>query len=71
MTGILDEPLPFGELFDLGLRDYREAACSKSTMQWLQEGGMTHLDGKPVTFRVMDESPGGHNVIVRFGTVDP
>jgi hypothetical protein len=65
-----DGPLPFGELLDLGLRDYREAACSKSTVAWLRQGGMTSLDGATVTLRVMDECPGGHNVIVRFWTQD-
>lgn len=61
-----DAPLQFGELIDLGLRDYGEAACSKSTMQWLKAGAMTRLDGQTVSFRVMEECPGGHNVILRF-----
>jgi hypothetical protein len=36
-THILGEPLPFGELLDVGIRDYSEFACSKSTLSWLRE----------------------------------
>lgn len=67
---LADAPIPFGELVDLGQRHYREAACSKSTLQWLQGGGMTRLDGKDVRIRVMQECQGGHNVIVKIWTQD-
>ena len=60
-----DEPLPFGELFDLGIKNYREFACSKSTLSWLKNGAMTHIDGDKVVLRVMEEVPPGHNVIVK------
>jgi hypothetical protein len=65
-----DGPIPFGELFDLGYTDYREVACSKSTMSWLAGGAMTHVNGEPVTLRVMEEIPPGHNVIVKIWTQD-
>lgn len=67
---LLTDPLPFGELFDLGIRNYREFACSKSTLNWLKAGAMTSLDGDQVTLRVMEEVPPGHNVIVKVWTRD-
>lgn len=62
MQRVSDTPIPFGKL-ELCARDYNEFVCSKSTAQWLIEGGMTHLDGKRVWVQVMDELAGGHNVI--------
>lgn len=65
-----DEPLPFGELH-LHQPDYQEFACSKSTAQWLMEdGGMTHVNGKRVTLRIKDTCVGGHNVWVGYWTQD-
>ena len=65
-----DEPLPFGQLF-LCQDDYKEFACSKSTAAWLiQDGGMTHIDGRKVTLRIKDECVGGHNVWVGFQPED-
>ena len=59
-----DAPLPFGKLY-LWQPDYREFCCSKETAAWLQAGGMTHLDGLPVTLQVMDTLVGGFNVMVK------
>lgn len=70
MAHLLTAPLPFGEIFDLGYSDYREVACSKSTMEWLAGGAMTHVDGKKVTLRVMEEIPPGNNVILKIWTQD-
>jgi hypothetical protein len=60
-----DEPLPFGKIL-FGQVDYHEFICSKSTAKWLKEGGMTHLDGRPVTLTEKDELRGGKNVILGF-----
>jgi hypothetical protein len=67
---LADAPIPFGQLVDLGYRDYHEVACSKSTMSWLQGGAMTHVNGEKVSLRVMEEIPPGHNVIVKIWTQD-
>jgi hypothetical protein len=41
-----------------------EFACSVVTFEWLANGGMTHVNGEPVSIQVVDRMPGGHNVIV-------
>lgn len=62
-----DGPLPFGKLFDCGLVEYHEFACSVETFEWLRAGGMTHLNGEPVVLSVAD-CPSEHNVIVKAVT---
>lgn len=62
---IADKPLPFGKI-TLCQIDYREFVCSKETVDWLMNGGMTHLDGNPVYVTVSDELVGGHNVVARI-----
>jgi len=57
--------LPFGKLV-LGAAHYNEFVCSKSTVGWLCEGAMTHIDGREVSLQVKEECVGGHNVIVGF-----
>lgn len=44
----LENPLPFGKIWDAGMVEYREFICSRETFDWLRNGGMTHVDGKPV-----------------------
>lgn len=60
------EPLPFRRLLDCGMREYQEFACSRRTFRWLRfGGGMRVVDGRPVLVRIVEEIPGGHNVIAR------
>lgn len=65
--GCFDDPLPFGQLFDCGMVEYHEFACSLETFEWLRSGAMTHLNGEPVTLVVADR-PSVHNVIVKAVT---
>ena len=58
------DPLPFGKLVDCGIRGYREFACSWETFEWLRDGAMTHVDGKPVRLTVAEVAVGGNNVFV-------
>ena len=60
-----DGPLPDGQLFDAGTRSYGEFACSKTTLEWLTNGAMGSVDGKPVRLQVMEECVGGWNVLVK------
>lgn len=62
-----DGPLPFGQIVDCGLVEYHEFACSIETYEWLRDGGMTHLNGEPVTLSIADR-PSAHNVIVKAVT---
>lgn len=62
---LADEELPFGKLI-YGTTDYNEFVCSKSTAAWLQAGGMTHVDGRPVKVLVKDQFHGGRNVVAGF-----
>lgn len=62
-----DEPLPFGSIVDCGLVEYHEFACSVETYEWLRAGGMTHVNGEPVTLRIADR-PCEWNVIVQATT---
>lgn len=64
---LTDGPLPFGLLYDLGMIEYHEFACSVETFEWLRSGAMTHLNGEPVTLSVADR-PSEHNVIVKAVT---
>ena len=56
--------MPFGKLY-LWQPDYREFACSRETAAWLMDGGMTHIDGLPVSLQIMDTLVGGFNVMVK------
>lgn len=58
---LLAEPLPFGKV-ELVTTDYQEFACSKATAVWLQAGGMSSIDGQPVTLTEVDDF--GPNVMV-------
>lgn len=49
----------------MGMREYREFACSRRTFGWLAGGAMRSVDGMAVTLRVADECGGGPNVIVQ------
>lgn len=51
-------------MVDMGMREYREFACSRRTLRWLLDGAMTHVDGVAVVLTVADETCGG-NVIVQ------
>lgn len=51
---MLEAPLPYGRLVDLGMREYGEFACSAETAAWLQAGGMTSVDGRRVRVEVVD-----------------
>jgi hypothetical protein len=62
-----DAPLPFGQIVDCGLVEYREFACSVDTFEWLKAGAMTHINGEPVTLSIADR-PSEHNVIVKAVT---
>lgn len=62
---LADGPLPFGRLWDCGMVQYREFACSVETFEWLREGAMRVLDGVPVRLVVAERCVGGHNVIVK------
>lgn len=59
----LERPLPFQRIEDVGMRDYREFVCSEQTFAWLRDGGMTHVDGQPVSLQVVDRA--GANVFVK------
>lgn len=65
MRRVADAPIEFGKL-ELCQVHYREFACSVETFEWLQAGGMTHLDGVPVRLQKMDTMVGGHNVFVKI-----
>ena len=57
--------MPFGKLVDMGIREYREFACSRRTFAWLEGGAMRVVDGVPVVLAVADECGGGPNVVVQ------
>lgn len=57
--------MPFRKLVDVGIREYREFACSRTTLRWLADGSMRCVDGMPVVLWVADECNGGPNVIVQ------
>ena len=54
-----DGPLPYRKILDVGVHSYDELACSRSTLSWLSA---TWSD---VALQVVEQCPGGHNVIVR------
>ena len=56
-----DAPLPFRKIMDVGIVSYDQFACSRSTLSWLQTGGLF----RDVELQIVDECVGGHNVIVR------
>lgn len=63
----LVEKLPFGKLVDCGMVGYHEFACSPETLEWLRSGGMTSIDGSPVSSLQVMETV-GENVIVKAWT---
>lgn len=65
MKRMLEGPLPFRKIVDMGLLEYREFACSVATFEWLRSGGMRSVDGVPVRLHVADRSVDGTNVIVQ------
>lgn len=65
LTRWLEDELPFGKLMDTGIVEYREFACSRRTLAWLDGGAMRTVDGSPVRLWVADVCPGGRNVIVQ------
>lgn len=62
MRRALSETLPFGRLWDVGMREYGEFACSRETAEMLRSGGMTHVDGRQVWVQIVDSCTAG-NVI--------
>lgn len=63
-----DGPLPYRQIFDVGLEHYGEFACSRSTLNWLQASGLPTDEGQSVHLQVVDQCVGGHNVIVKVWT---
>lgn len=63
----LVDKLPFGKLVDCGMVGYHEFACSPETLEWLRDGGMTSIDGLPVSSLQVMETV-GENLIVKAWT---
>ena len=59
---MLEQTLPFRKLVDVGIGAYGEFACSRATAEWLIAGGMTRVDGRPVSVQIVEQCT-ANNVI--------